>query len=150
MLLVTSSRTSSIMAVGYCRVWSCFIYFDSKCTKYWLIYCDFSHFTSLILPCGRNNVKSVLCKIFCIRSNLFCMLLITSSRTSSVMAEKKSKWPIYCDLSQFTSIILPCGRDYVKSFFMYPAPICYNSSFNPFSARINFCHQNLTITLWSL
>ena len=27
------------------------------------------------------------------------------------MAEKKSKWLIYCDFSHFTSIIRPCGRN---------------------------------------
>ena len=32
--------------------------------------------------------------------NLLCMLLMTSSQTSSIMAEKK--WPTYCD---FSSII---------------------------------------------
>ena len=30
----------------------------------WLIYCDFSHFMSIILPCGRDNLKSFLCIIF--------------------------------------------------------------------------------------
>ena len=32
------------------------------------------------------------------------------------MAEKKSKWPIYCDFSYFTSIIWPCGRYNMNSF----------------------------------
>ena len=27
------------------------------------------------------------------------------------MAEKNSKWPIYCDFSHFTPIIWPCGRN---------------------------------------
>ena len=29
---------------------------------------------------------------------------MTSSRAGSIMAEKKSKWPIGCDFSHFTSI----------------------------------------------
>ena len=32
------------------------------------------------------------------------------------MAGKKKKLSIYCDFSHFTSIILPCGRDNLKSF----------------------------------
>ena len=39
------------------------------------------------------------------------MLLISSSQTSSIMAEKISKCPIYCDFSHFTSISCPCGRN---------------------------------------
>ena len=37
--------------------------------------------------------------------NLLCISLMTSSRTSSIMAEKKFKLPIYFDFSHFTSII---------------------------------------------
>ena len=32
------------------------------------------------------------------------------------MAEKNSKWPIYCEFSHFTLIICPCGRNNLKSF----------------------------------
>ena len=35
------------------------------------------------------------------------MLLISISWTSSIMAEKKSKWLIYCHFSHFTSIMTP-------------------------------------------
>ena len=31
------------------------------------------------------------------QKRLLCMLLMTISRTSSIMAGKDSKWPIYCD-----------------------------------------------------
>ena len=49
-------------------------------------------------------------KVFHISSsNLLCMLLISSSWTSSIMAKKNSKWLIYCDFSHFTSIIWPCS-----------------------------------------
>ena len=30
----------------------------AKKKKKWPIYCDFSHFTSIIWPCGRDNLKS--------------------------------------------------------------------------------------------
>ena len=62
-------------------------------------------------------VGAITWKVFHVSfSNLLCMLLMTSSRTSLIMAEKKKKWPIYCDFSHFTSIIWPCGRDNLKSF----------------------------------
>ena len=50
--------------------------------------------------------------------NLLCILPMTISQTSSIMAEKKSKVPIYCDFLHFTSIIRPCGRDNMN-FFIY-------------------------------
>ena len=149
MLLMTTSRTSSIMAEKnskwptYCDfspftsiIWpcgrdnlksfSCFLpkfvlhvtndqfsdKFNNGRKKKWPIYCDFSHFTSIIWPCERITWKGFHISF----SNLLCMLLMTSSRTSSIMAEKKKKWPIYCDFSHFTSIIWPCGRDKLKSF----------------------------------
>ena len=34
-------------------------------------------------------------------SNLFCMLLVTSSWTNSMMAKTNSKWPIFCDFPHF-------------------------------------------------
>ena len=66
------------------------------------------------------------------------MLLMTSSQTSLIMVEKKIKWPIYCDVSHFTSIILPCGRDNLKSFscilrnlfVMYVAKDQFSDKFN--------------------
>ena len=39
----------------------------AKKKKKWPIYCDFSHFTSIIWPCGRDNLKSFshsLCKYY--------------------------------------------------------------------------------------
>ena len=50
--------------------------------------------------------------------------VITSSRTSSIIAEKKSKWLINCDFSHFMSLILPCGRDKSKCLFIFPGQIC--------------------------
>ena len=49
-------------------------------------------------------------------SDVLCRLLMTSSRTSLIMAEFFSKWQIYCDFSLFKSIIWPCGRVDFKSF----------------------------------
>ena len=84
MLLMTTSRTSSIMA-------------EKKFKMADLL--DFSPFTSIIWPCGRDNLKSFSRILF----KFVMHLLMTSSRTSSIMAEKKKKWP-YCDFSHFTSI----------------------------------------------
>ena len=119
MLLVTSSRTSSIMA-------------DKKFK--WQIYCDFSHFTSIIWPCGRNNM------------NIFACILpkfvvhVTNDQFSNKFDNgwKKIKWPIYCDVSHFTSIIWPCGCDNLKSFscilrnlfVMYVAKDQFSDKFN--------------------
>ena len=51
-------------------------------------------------------------------SNLLCMLLLTSSRTISILAEKIPNWLFHCNFLNFTSIILPC--DNFKSFlYMY-------------------------------
>ena len=36
--------------------------------------------------------------------------------TSSIKAEQKTKWLIYCDFSHFTLLILPCSRDNLKRF----------------------------------
>ena len=55
-----------------------------------------------VLPfaCGQDNLK-----VFHVSfPNLLCMLQVTSSGTSSIMAEKQLKWLIYCDFSHFTSI----------------------------------------------
>ena len=107
MLLMTSSRTSSIMAEKKIKMAD---------------YCVFSHFTSIILPCGRDNLK-----------NLLCMLLVISSRTSSIMAEKK-KWPIYCD---FTSIIWLCWRDSMKSFLCIIPKFVMHVTTDQFSDKFN-------------
>ena len=37
--------------------------------------------------------------------------MMTSSQTSTITAEKNSKWPISSDFSHFTSIIWPIGRN---------------------------------------
>ena len=90
MLLMTSSRTSSIMA-------------EKK--KKWPIYCDFSHFTSIIWPCGRDKLKSfshILFKLVMHVTNKWFLDKFNNGR-------KKKKRPIYCDFSHFTSIIWPCG-----------------------------------------
>ena len=70
------------------------------------IYCDFSHFTSIIWPCGRDNMKSF--------SFILLKFVMHVTRTNSITAEKKSKWPIYCDFLHFTSLIWPCGRNNFK------------------------------------
>ena len=96
MLLMTSSRTSSIMAEK----------------KKWPIYCDFSHFTSLIWPCERDKLKSFSHILFKF------VMHVTNDQFSDKFnnGKKKKKWPIYCDFSHFTSIIWPCGRKNLKSF----------------------------------
>ena len=96
MLLMTSSRTSSIMAEK-----------KKKC----LIYCDFSHFTSIIWPCGRDNLKSFSHILF-----KFVMHVTNDQFSDKFNNGRKKKGPIYCDFSHFTSIIWPCGRDKLKSF----------------------------------
>ena len=93
---MTSSRTSSIMA-------------EKK--KKWPIYCDFSHFTSIIWPCGRDNLKSFSHILF-----KFVMHVTNDQFSDKFNNGRKKKWPIYCDFSHFTSIIWPCGRDNFKSF----------------------------------
>ena len=85
----------------------------AKKNSKWPIYCDFSHFTSIILPCGRGltrglagrmvtnwsrqhvfvreliRVRHCNLKSFWVSfPNLLCMLLMTSSGTSSIIAEK--------------------------------------------------------------
>ena len=59
---------------------------------------------------------------------LFCMLQMTCSRTSSIMAEKKSKWPIILRFFAFyVYFTLPftCGNDSVKSFHVsFPNLLC--------------------------
>ena len=45
-----------------------------------------------------------------------CLLLITSSRTISIMAVKKSEYLIYCDLSHFTMLILHCVENNLQNF----------------------------------
>ena len=68
-------------------------------------------------PAQFDLVGEITWKVFHVSSlNLLCMLLVTSSRTSSIMADKKFKWPIYCDFSHFTSIIWPCGRNNMNIF----------------------------------
>ena len=46
---------------------------------------------------------------------------MTTSRTSSMMDEKNSKWPIYCYFSHFKSIIWPCGWKNESGFRL---PLC--------------------------
>ena len=96
MLLMTSSRTSTIMAGK----------------KKWPIYCDFSHFTSIIWPCRRDNLKSFSHILFKF------VMHVTNDQFSDKFnnGRKKKQLPIYCDFSHFTSIIWPCGRDKLKSF----------------------------------
>ena len=66
----------------------------------WLIYCDFSHFTSIISPCWRANIKSfsfILLK--------FVMHVANKHAVLDNGWKKNSKWPTYCDFLHFTSII---------------------------------------------
>ena len=53
------------------------------------------------------------------------------------MAKKNSKWPIYCDFSHFTSIILPCGRDNLKSFLRILFNFVMHVTNNQFSDKFN-------------
>ena len=70
-----------------------------------------------ILPQWFDLVGAITWKVFHVTSsNLLCMLLISRSRTTSIMAERNSKWPINCNFMHFTSIIWPCGRDIWKRF----------------------------------
>ena len=58
----------------------------------WQIHWDFYHFTSIIWPCGRDNLKRFSCITF-----------------KSVM-HVITKWLIYCHFLHFKSIIWPCGH----------------------------------------
>ena len=98
-LLISSSWTSSIMAEK----------------KKWPIYCDFSHFTSIIWPCGRDNLKSFSHILF-----KFVMYVTYNQFLDKFNNGWKKKWPIYCDFSHFTSIIWPCYlRDDIRLYFLY-------------------------------
>ena len=89
------------------------------------LYYDFSHFTSIIWPCGRYNLE-----IFHVSSsNFLYMLLISSSQISSIIAIKKIKM---ADLLWFFSI-------YVNNFSLYVLEIelvsciqCFNVFFFTF------------------
>ena len=59
------------------------------------------------------------------------MLLLTSSRTSSIMAEKMT------DLSHFTSLILQCGHDNSNSFSYTLLKFVLNAADNRFSEKFN-------------
>ena len=73
----------------------------------WPIYCDFSHFTSIIWPSGRDNMTRFLCILPKFATH------VANHQFSDKFNNgwKKSKWPIYCDFSHFTSIIWPYGRN---------------------------------------
>ena len=96
---MTCSRTRSIMAEKNYNL---------------PIYCDFSHFTSIIWPCGRDNMESFSCILP--KFDMHVRLLMTVLGQVLIMAGKNSKWPIYCNFSHFTLIIWPCERDNLKSF----------------------------------
>ena len=68
--------------------------------------------SALTFTCWRDTWKVFLVSF----PNVLCMSRVTSSRTSSIMTWKKSKWLIYCNFSHFTSIIWPCERDNMESF----------------------------------
>ena len=67
----------------------------------WPTYCDFSPFTSIIWPCGRDNLKSFSRILFKF------VMHVTNDQFSDKFnnGKKKKKWPIYCNFSHFTSII---------------------------------------------
>ena len=70
--------------------------------KKWPIYCEYSPFTSIIRPCGRDNLKSFPCIIFKF------VMHVTNNQFSDKFNngwKKNSKWPINCHFSHFTSII---------------------------------------------
>ena len=100
MLLICISRTSSIMAEKNC---------------YWLIYCDFSHVTSIIRHCERDNLKSFTCILFKFVKH------VTNKQFSDKFNNgwKSSKWPIYCDFSQFMSINWHCGQSFSCILFKF-------------------------------
>ena len=118
MLLMTSSRTSSIMAGK-----------KKKLPIYW----DFSHFTSIIWPCGRDNLKSFSHILFKF------VMHVTNDQFSDKFnnGRKKKKWPIYCDFSHFTSIIWPCGRDNLKGFSHILFKFVMHVSNDQFSDKFN-------------
>ena len=70
------------------------------------IYCDFSHFTSIILPCGRDNSFSFILLKF--------LMHVTNKQFSDKFNNGWKKWPIYCDFWHFTSIIRHCERNNFK------------------------------------
>ena len=94
MLLIASSRKCSKMAEN-----------NSK----WPIYCDFLQIISIILLC-KSDLTSIFFLASC--SNLYCMGLITSSRTFSVMAAGYCR-VCYCfklfSLSQLSKYAGQCG-----------------------------------------
>ena len=96
-LLLISTRTSSIMTER-----------NSKQS----IFCDFSHFTTIIWPCGCDNLKSLSCILF-----KFVMHVANKQFSDKFNnCWNNSKWPIYCDFAHFTSIIWPCVLDNLKNF----------------------------------
>ena len=73
----------------------------------------------------------------CILPKIVMNVTMASSRTSSIMAEKNSKWLIYCDFSHFTSIICPCGRNNMKSFSFTLFQFVMHVTDKPFSDNFN-------------
>ena len=107
--------------------------------------------------CGRNSFRSFSCIL--LKYVVHVRLLIRSSLTISIMAEKNSKWPINCYFSHFLSIIWPCVRDNLKSlscillnFFMYVANKQFSDKFDNGWKKIKmtdllwFCH--FTSIIW--
>ena len=78
-------------------------------------YCNRSSASALTFPCGSDNLTvdfSVSCP------NLFCLLRMASSPTSSKMAVEKTKNPNNNQDSRFIAIyhsLRPSGRDNFKS-----------------------------------
>ena len=100
--------------MGYCN-WSSAalaLTFHVSCSN---LFCILIKASSLRSFTFYVPVGAITSKVFHVTvsssSNLLCMLLITSSRSRSIKVEKNSKWPIYCDFSHLTSLILPCGCD---------------------------------------
>ena len=88
-------------------------------------------------------VNKITCKVFHVSSsNFLCMILISSSRTSAIMAAKKSKWPIYCDFSHFTSTICLCGRDTLKSVSCILFKFVMHDTNKQFSDKFNCCSKS--------
>ena len=71
-------------------------------------------FALLIFPWGCDNFESCSCNLSW--SNLLYMLLMTISRTISIMAEKHRNGLFIAKFSHFAPLILPYGRDNFKSF----------------------------------
>ena len=78
----------------------------------WPIYYDFSYFTSIISGCYFKSFSCILLKLVMYVNN---KQFLNKFNTSSTKIHN-GRFIVH-----FTSVILSCGRDKLKSFFLYPA-----------------------------